>query len=75
MNLSHTSSYFFTSSATRFGVAAAELVAAERWGEMVALRNGSIVGVSLADACAAQHFVDPEGELVRMARATGIVFG
>lgn len=61
--------------ATRFGVGAADLVAAGRWGEMVALRDGSVIGVSLEDACAAQHFVDPEGELVRTARATGIVFG
>ncbi len=61
--------------ATRFGVAAVDLVAEGRWGEMVALRGGRIEGVSLEDACDGQHLVDPQGDLVRTARATGIVFG
>jgi 6-phosphofructokinase 1 len=61
--------------ATRYGVGAVQLVAEGRWGEMVALRDGKVVGVPLAEATASQHFVDPQGELVRTARATGIVFG
>ena len=61
--------------ATRYGVAAAELVAADRWGEMVALRNGEVVGVSMAEATSSQKLVDPDGSLVRTARATGISFG
>jgi ATP-dependent phosphofructokinase / diphosphate-dependent phosphofructokinase len=38
--------------ATRFGAAAADLVAEGRWGTMTALRGTEIVDVPLADACA-----------------------
>jgi len=61
--------------ATRYGVGAVDLVAADRWGEMVALRNGEIVGVPMAEATSRQHLVDPDGSLVFTARATGISFG
>jgi ATP-dependent phosphofructokinase / diphosphate-dependent phosphofructokinase len=61
--------------ATRFGVGAAHLVAQGRWGEMVALRDGEIVGVSLETACATMRFVDPSGPIVRTARATGVELG
>jgi len=61
--------------ATRFGVGAVQLVADDRWGEMVALRNGDIIGVPLTEACATMHFVDPEGALVGAARAVGVEFG
>ncbi len=37
--------------ATRFGVAAADLAAAGRWGTMTSLRGTEIVDVPLADAC------------------------
>ena len=61
--------------ATRYGVEAAELVAREEFGKMVALRDGAIVSVDIADAIAEPKLVDPEGELVRQARAAGISFG
>jgi phosphofructokinase-like protein len=61
--------------ATRFGVAAVDLVAAGRWGEMVRLRNGVVDGVSIEEAVARYRGVDPGGELVRVARAVGISFG
>jgi 6-phosphofructokinase 1 len=61
--------------ATRFGVAAAELVAQGRWGQMVRLRDDRVEGISLREACARQRLVDPQGELVQVARATGIEFG
>ena len=38
--------------ATRFGVAAVDLAAAGRFGEMAALRGADVVGVPLAEACA-----------------------
>jgi 6-phosphofructokinase 1 len=38
--------------ATRFGVAAADLAAAGRFGEMIAVRGDAMVGVPLAEACA-----------------------
>ncbi len=61
--------------ATRYGVAAAELVAREEFGKMVALRNGEIVSVDLQAAAAAPKLVDPEGQLVGQARALGVSFG
>ena len=45
--------------ATRFGVAAADLVAAGRFGEMAALRGREVVGVPLSEACAGVRSVDP----------------
>jgi 6-phosphofructokinase 1 len=61
--------------ATRMGVAAADLVAEGRWGEMVVLRGGSVQSVPLPEAIAVNRGVDPEGELVRTARALGVSFG
>lgn len=61
--------------ATRFGVVASQLVDEGRWGEMVRLRNGSVSGVSIAEAVATQKLVDPGGELVYTARAIGVEFG
>jgi 6-phosphofructokinase 1 len=45
--------------ATRFGVTAADLAAAGRFGEMAALRGQHVVGVPLAEACAEVRSVDP----------------
>ncbi len=61
--------------ATRFGVAAVELIAEGGFGKMVALRGGKIVSVDVADAIGRLKSVDPKGELVRTARAIGICFG
>lgn len=61
--------------ATRFGVGAFDLVNEGRWGEMVRLRNGRIEGVPLAEATRAQKLVDPQGDLVGVARAVGIELG
>jgi 6-phosphofructokinase len=61
--------------ATRFGVAAADLVAAGEFGKMVALRAGSIVAVDVATAIGKLNSVDPNGELVGAAKAIGIGFG
>jgi phosphofructokinase-like protein len=61
--------------ATRFGVAAVDLVLAGRWGEIVCLRNNEVVGAPLAEAVSAYRTVDPSGSLVRTARAVGVTFG
>jgi len=61
--------------ATRFGVAAVDLIAAGGFGMMVALHGDSIVSVDVAHAIGHLKSVDPQGELVRMARAIGIGFG
>ena len=61
--------------ATRFGKAAADLVARGKFGNMVALRGDEIVAVPIADAVANPKYVDPDGELVATARSVGISFG
>ena len=45
--------------ATRFGVAAVDLAAARRFGEMAALRGTAVIGVPLAEACANIRGVAP----------------
>ena len=61
--------------ATRFGVAAVDLVAEGKFGKMVALRADSIVAVDIANAIGQLKTVHADGELVRTARAIGIGFG
>jgi phosphofructokinase-like protein len=61
--------------ATRFGVGVVDLVSQERWGQMVCLRDGKVDGVPIEAAISTYRLVDPEGELVRTAKAVGIEFG
>jgi len=61
--------------ATRFGVAAVELIARGEFGKMVALRSNSVIAVDVAEAIGHLKRVKPSGELVRTARAIGIGFG
>ena len=61
--------------ATRFGVAAVELIAEGEFGKMVALRASKIVAVDMAQAIGNLKAVRPDGELVHTARAIGIGFG
>jgi 6-phosphofructokinase 1 len=60
---------------TRFGVAAVDLIADRSFSKMVALRDGHIVSVNIADAVGKLKTVDPKGELVTTARSIGIRFG
>ncbi len=61
--------------ATRFGVAAVNLIAAGQFGKMVCLQQECIRAVDIADAVGLLKTVDPAGELVQAARAIGIGFG
>jgi ATP-dependent phosphofructokinase / diphosphate-dependent phosphofructokinase len=61
--------------ASAFGVYAVDLVAAGRVDRMVAWQNRRVVDVPLASAIAAPQTVDPDGPLVRTARALGICLG
>ena len=61
--------------ATRYGAAAVDLVADDRWGEMVRLRHGVVEGVSIRDAIATYRLVDVGGQLMQCARQVGVVFG
>ena len=60
---------------TRFGVAAVELIAQGGFGRMVTLSKGEMSNCPIEDAVGKLKTVDPDGELVRMARAIGICFG
>jgi 6-phosphofructokinase 1 len=61
--------------ATRFGGAAVQAVADERWAHMVALQSPHIVTIPIAEALREVKRVDPDHDVVRTARATGISFG
>jgi ATP-dependent phosphofructokinase / diphosphate-dependent phosphofructokinase len=61
--------------ATRFGCAAADLVAEDGFGRMVCLRAGKIESVPLDEAVGVARAVDPNCDHVRTARSIGISFG
>lgn len=60
---------------SRFGVEAVELVARGEFGHMVCLQGDSIRSTSLEQAVGVLKTVDPDGQLVRTARALGVSFG
>lgn len=60
---------------TRFGYAAAELVARGEFGRMVCLRAGRIDSAPIAEAIGVLRLVDSSCDHVRAARAVGISFG
>jgi ATP-dependent phosphofructokinase / diphosphate-dependent phosphofructokinase len=61
--------------ATRFGAAAVDLIADGGFGKMVCLRNARIEAVDIAQAIGLLKTVDPNGQMVQMAKAIGISFG
>jgi 6-phosphofructokinase 1 len=61
--------------ATRFGGAAVRGVELEKWAHMVALQSPHVVYVPLAEALREPKRVDPDHDVVRTARETGISFG
>jgi 6-phosphofructokinase 1 len=60
---------------TRFGVAAVELVAEEKFGHMVSYQNYQILSVPIAQAVHRIKLVSPECQMVQTCRAVGISFG
>jgi phosphofructokinase-like protein len=61
--------------ATRFGSAAVRAVEDGKWGHMVALQSPHIVTISIKDVLRVNKQVDPNHDVVRTARETGISFG
>lgn len=61
--------------ATRYGAAAADLIASGEFGRMVALKNDMITSVPLADISGKTKLVDPVNPLVIQARNMGTSFG
>jgi phosphofructokinase-like protein len=61
--------------ATRFGGAAVEAIDKGKWGHMVALHSPDIVTIPIEEALRHPRRVDPNHDIVRTARRTGISFG
>lgn len=61
--------------ASALGVKAVELLAAGKYGRMVAWQNRSVVDVPIEDAISQCNIVEPESVLLHTARALGISLG
>ena len=61
--------------ASAFGVAAVDLIAEEKYDQMVTWQQRAVVSVPIADAISKYSAVDPNGTLVKTARGLGICFG
>jgi 6-phosphofructokinase 1 len=61
--------------ASAFGVAAVDLIAEQKYDQMVTWQNRQVVSVSIADAIAQYRAVDPQGTLVKTARGLNICLG
>jgi phosphofructokinase-like protein len=61
--------------ATRYGSAAADLIAKREFGKMVALRNNEITSVPLADVAGRLNLVNPDNTMVIKAKNMGTSFG
>jgi ATP-dependent phosphofructokinase / diphosphate-dependent phosphofructokinase len=60
---------------TRYGVAAAEMISEGLFGNMVCLKGDEISHESLENVIGNNKNVDPDGELVSVAKSIGISFG
>jgi 6-phosphofructokinase 1 len=61
--------------ATRYGSAAADLIAEQDFGKMVALKNTEIVSVPLSEVSGKTKLVDPKDSLVIQSQKMGTCFG
>lgn len=60
---------------TRLGAAAAELILEKQYGYMVGIKNGKVTKIPLAEVAGKLKYVDPEAEIIKEAKMTGISFG
>lgn len=61
--------------ATRFGTAAAKLIADRQYGSMVSLQNGKIAPIPLGEVAGKLKQIPPDCDIVQSARDLGISFG
>jgi len=61
--------------ATRYGAAAADMIAEREYGRMVALRNNEIVSVPLSEVSGKLKLVSENDRMVIQARNMGTSFG
>jgi 6-phosphofructokinase 1 len=60
---------------TKYGVAAVDLIHEGKFGNMVCLKGNELSYDSLENVIGRTKNVDPDGELVTVARSIGISFG
>ena len=60
---------------TSFGVKAVDLIAGEKYGQMVSYQNSQVLSVPIASAVRRQKLVQPDCQTVATCRAIGISFG
>lgn len=60
---------------TRFGVEAVELINREEYGKMLSLQGNRIVAVPLEEAVDTLKTVQPDSELINIAKSVGVSFG
>ena len=65
----------FRSLATRYGSAAADLIARKDYGMMVAMRNNEITSIKLSDVAGKTRVVEEKNPLVAKAMSMGTSFG
>ena len=61
--------------ATRVGAKAAELILREKYGYMVAIKNGEMTKIPLGEVAGKLKTVDPECDMIKEAKMIGISFG
>lgn len=61
--------------ASAFGVAAVDLIAEEKYDQVVTWQNRQVMSVPIADAISKYSAVDPQGTLVKTAHGLGIYLG
>lgn len=60
---------------TRLGAAAAELIMDKEYGYMVGIKNGETIKVPLEDVAGRLKMVQPDSQIIKQAKLTGISFG
>lgn len=61
--------------ATRLGSAASEMILDGDFGNMAGIRNGEIVRVPLSEVAGKLKYVEPDSDIIKEAKLTGISFG
>ncbi|MBR5468232.1 MAG: ATP-dependent 6-phosphofructokinase [Firmicutes bacterium] len=59
----------------RFGSYAAKMIEEERYGEMVCIKKGELTSMPFDLVVGGQRLIDPDNELIQVARDMGISFG
>ena len=60
---------------TRLGAAAADLILDKKFGYMVGIKNGNVTKIPLAEVAGKLKYVEPDSDIIREAKMTGISFG